>query len=262
MHQSDSLGAKKTPRFSAKMLSYNNALTGLRTMAVQPLRKSGGAGPRMLAGMPTLSPLDTGLATLDRALRTVAGVAHASRPSPAAGLPDAPALSPEARRLAGALMRVNHVGEVCAQALYEAQALTARDPAVRRQMEQAASEEVDHLAWTAQRLQALGARPSLLNPLWYAGAFAMGLAAGRAGDVWSLGFLVETERQVEEHLGGHLDRLPAQDTASRAVVAQMKIDEAAHADHALAAGGAPLPRPLRWLMRGAAKVMTTTAHYV
>ena len=175
---------------------------------------------------------------------------------------DATSLSPSARRLSGALMRVNHVGEVCAQALYEAQALTARSDAVRQQMERAAREETDHLAWTAQRLQALGDRPSLLNPLWYAGAFAIGLAAGRAGDRWSLGFLVETERQVEEHLAGHLDRLPPEDEASRAIVAQMKADEGQHADAAVAAGGATLPAPLRGLMRGAAKLMTTTAHYV
>jgi ubiquinone biosynthesis monooxygenase Coq7 len=213
--------------------------------------------------MATLSPLDNWLAALDNALRTVSGAAHASRPSP--GNADAATVSPlppDAKRLSGALMRVNHVGEVCAQALYEAQALTARSDAVRQQMERAAREETDHLAWTAERLQALGDRPSLLNPLWYAGAFALGLAAGRAGDRWSLGFLVETERQVEEHLAGHLDRLPPEDAASRAIVAQMKIDEAQHADAAEAAGGAKLPRPMRWLMRGAAKVMTTTAHYV
>jgi 3-demethoxyubiquinol 3-hydroxylase len=212
--------------------------------------------------MATLSPLDNCLAALDNALRTISGAAHASRPTPGGTDMGAGPLPPDAKRLSGALMRVNHVGEVCAQALYEAQALTARSEAVRQQMERAAREETDHLAWTSERLQALGDRPSLLNPLWYAGAFAMGLAAGRAGDRWSLGFLVETERQVEEHLAGHLDRLPPQDQASRAIVSQMKTDEAQHADAAVAAGGAPLPAPLRWLMRGAAKVMTTTAHYV
>jgi len=213
--------------------------------------------------MASLSPLDNCLAALDNALRTVSGTAHASRPTPGkARAADGAALPAEAKRLSGALMRVNHVGEVCAQALYEAQALTARSDAVRQQMERAAREETDHLAWTAERLQALGDRPSLLNPLWYAGAFAIGLAAGRAGDRWSLGFLVETERQVEKHLAGHLERLPPEDEASRAIVAQMKTDEAQHADDAVAAGGAPLPPPLRWLMRGAAKVMTTTAHYV
>jgi len=210
--------------------------------------------------MASLSSMDRWLATLDNALRTVSGVAHASRPSPASE--SAGALAPEVKRRSGALMRVNHVGEVCAQALYDAQALAARSPQVRAQMQQASREETDHLAWTAQRLEALGDRPSLLNPLWYAGAFAMGLAAGRAGDAWSLGFLVETERQVEEHLAGHLDRLPVEDEASRAVVAQMKADEARHADSAQAAGGRPLPAPVRWLMRGAARVMTTTAHYI
>jgi 3-demethoxyubiquinol 3-hydroxylase len=212
--------------------------------------------------MATLSKLDNCLATLDNALRTLSGAAHASRPTPGRADTGMTSLPPDAKRLSGALMRVNHVGEVCAQALYEAQALTARSEAVRQQMKHAAREETDHLAWTAERLQALGDRPSLLNPLWYAGAFAMGLVAGRAGDRWSLGFLVETERQVEEHLAGHLDRLPPQDQASRAIVSQMKADEAQHADAAVAAGGAALPAPLRWLMRGAAKVMTTTAHYV
>ncbi len=169
-------------------------------------------------------------------------------------------LTDEERALSGALMRVNHVGEVCAQALYSAQALTTRDEALRRQFEQAAREETDHLAWTEQRLQQLGARQSLLNPLWYAGAFAIGLLAGRAGDRTSLGFLVETERQVERHLQGHLERLPAQDSASRAIVDQMQADEARHADDAQAAGAASLPPPVRWAMRGAAKVMTSTAH--
>jgi ubiquinone biosynthesis monooxygenase Coq7 len=164
------------------------------------------------------------------------------------------------RRLAGALMRVNHVGEVCAQAMYQAQALTARSEALREQMKQAAREEADHLAWTEERLRELNDRPSLLNPLWYAGAFAIGLAAGRAGDRWSLGFVVETERQVEQHLAGHLDRLPAQDAASRAIVARMKEDEAQHGQQAQQAGAAPLPVPLRWAMRAAAMVMTTTAH--
>ena len=164
------------------------------------------------------------------------------------------------RRLAGALMRVNHVGEVCAQAMYQAQALTAGSDALRRQMEQAAREEADHLAWTEERLRELDDRPSLLNPLWYAGAFAIGLAAGRAGDRWSLGFVAETERQVEEHLAGHLDRLPPHDAASRAIVARMKEEEAHHGQQARLAGARPLPLPLRWAMRGAAKVMTTTAH--
>jgi ubiquinone biosynthesis monooxygenase Coq7 len=159
-------------------------------------------------------------------------------------------------------MRVNHVGEVCAQALYTAQALATRDPQLRRQFENAAAEETDHLAWTAGRLGELGDRPSLLNPLWYAGAFGLGLLAGRLGDRVSLGFLVETERQVEAHLQSHLDRLPAGDQASRAIVAQMKADEAGHAQQALAAGAMELPAPAKALMRAAAKVMTTTAHYL
>lgn len=206
--------------------------------------------------------IDSWLVSVDNALRAVTGGVHASRPSPAQGVAAAAPLPPELKQRSGPLMRVNHVGEVCAQALYEAQALTASSPRLRAQMRRAAQEEADHLAWTAQRLQALGDRPSLLNPLWYAGAFAIGLVAGRAGDAWSLGFVVETERQVEEHLAGHLDRLPPEDEASRAIVAQMRADEAAHAEQALAAGATTLPAPLRWLMRGAAKVMTTTAHYV
>jgi len=152
------------------------------------------------------------------------------------------------------------VGEVCAQALYQAQALTARTPELRARMLQAAQEEADHLVWTKQRLDQLQDRPSLLNPLWYAGAFAIGLAAGRAGDAVSLGFVVETERQVEEHLAGHLERLPAHDAASRAIVDQMRQDEARHGQEARQAGAAELPQALQTMMRAAAKVMTTTAH--
>jgi ubiquinone biosynthesis monooxygenase Coq7 len=172
-------------------------------------------------------------------------------------VPDEPA-----RRLSGALMRVNHAGEVCAQALYQAQALTARSEDLREQMLAAARDEVDHLAWTEARLKALGDRPSWLNPLWYAGAFAIGLAAGRLGDQASLGFVVETERRVEAHLASHLERLPAEDAESRAIVAQMKADEARHAEEALAAGATALPAPVQRLMRAAAKVMTTVAHRV
>ncbi len=207
---------------------------------------------------------DAWLASADLALRTLSRSATAARPMPRpsaeAGDDPAPPLTDEQRRLSGALMRVNHVGEVCAQALYAAQALTARTPALRAQMQAAGREETDHLAWTEQRLTELGDRPSLLNPLWYAGAFAIGLVAGRAGERISLGFVVETERQVEAHLAGHLQRLPGADAASRAVVAQMKDDEARHADAAQNAGALRLPAPLRWLMRGAAKVMTRTAH--
>ena len=166
------------------------------------------------------------------------------------------------RREAGALMRVNHVGEVCAQALYSAQALATPDPALRRQFAEAAAEETDHLAWTADRLRELGARQSILNPLWYLGAFGIGLVAGRLGDKASLGFMVETERQVERHLASHLDRLPQADHASRAIVAQMKSDEAGHAIAAERAGAAPLPWPARMAMRLAGRVMTRTAHYL
>ncbi|MDZ5455413.1 2-polyprenyl-3-methyl-6-methoxy-1,4-benzoquinone monooxygenase [Azohydromonas lata] len=213
----------------------------------------------------SLSALDLWLTSLDRALRTVTSSVHAAQPVPAAtgaaaGM-ETP-LSEDEKREAAALMRVNHVGEVCAQALYQAQALTARSAGLRDQMAQAAREEIDHLAWTQQRLDELGARPSLLNPLWYAGAFGIGLLAGRLGDRVSLGFVVETERQVEQHLASHLQRLPQHDTSSRAIVEQMKVDEARHADNALAAGGMELPAPVRGLMHAAAKVMTTTAHYI
>jgi len=208
-----------------------------------------------------LSPLDRVLALADHALRALDGAPQAARPKPVA-LQPGPHLDDAERRHAGALMRVDHVGEVCAQALYSAQALTTSDPNLRRQFERAAGEETDHLAWTAERLQELGARPSLLNPLWYAGAFAIGLVAGRAGDATSLGFLVETERQVERHLDGHLEQLPPGDLDSRAIVAQMKDDEAGHALAAENAGAKRLPAPVRWAMRGAARVMTTTAYYV
>jgi ubiquinone biosynthesis monooxygenase Coq7 len=205
--------------------------------------------------------LDRCLIAADAALRTVSNAAHPGRSAPVPRVAPPP-LDAEEQRLSGALMRVNHVGEVCAQALYQAQALTARSDALRSQMEQAAREEQDHLAWTEKRLRQLGDRPSLLNPLWYAGAFAIGLAAGRAGDRWSLGFVVETERQVEQHLAGHLDRLPANDTASRAIVERMKEEESTHARSAQDAGGTALPAPVRWAMRAAAKLMTTTAHRI
>jgi len=177
--------------------------------------------------------------------------------------PDSEAqMSDSDRRTAGALMRVNHVGEVCAQALYEGQAITTSDDSLRGFYRRSAQEEADHLAWTRQRLKDLGARPSLLNPLWFAGAFALGALAGKLGDRVSLGFTVETERQVEQHLAGHLERLPAEDAASRAIVSAMKDDEAAHADAAQALGAAELPAPVKGLMRAAAWVMTTTAHRI
>lgn len=208
------------------------------------------------------------LGAADSALRTLFAPPQAARANPAQALSDAlqdgtDALSDAERRLSGALMRVNHVGEVCAQALYTSQALVTRDEGLREHLLAASREETDHLAWTRERLEELGDRTSLLNPLWYAGAFGIGLVAGKlGGDPVSLGFVVETERQVESHLDSHLDRLPAQDAASRAIVAQMKEDEARHADEALAAGAAQLPAPVRGLMRAAARVMTTTAHYL
>lgn len=205
--------------------------------------------------------MDRLLGAADSALRTLFAHHRPVRACPT--VPgDETALTLQERRDAAALMRVNHVGEVCAQALYTAQAAATRNPALRRHFEQAAREETDHLAWTRARLEELGDRPSLLNPLWYGGAFALGLLAGRLGDRTSLGFVVETERQVEAHLAGHLDRLPASDHASRAIVAQMKEDEAVHATNAQAAGAMELPAPAKALMRAAAKVMTTTAHYV
>ncbi|MFV0678846.1 2-polyprenyl-3-methyl-6-methoxy-1,4-benzoquinone monooxygenase [Ottowia sp.] len=205
---------------------------------------------------------DRVLSAADSALRTVLAAPKSARPSPVVAQP-APTLSEADKRLSGALMRVNHVGEVCAQALYTAQALGTCDAQLRSQLQAAAREETDHLAWTRERLDQLGDRVSLLNPLWYAGAFGIGLLAGAVGgDRLSLGFVVETERQVEAHLDSHLDQLPAADAASRAIVAQMKADEAAHADAALHAGGTPLPAPVRSLMRAAAKVMTTIAHRI
>lgn len=187
--------------------------------------------------------------------------ARAERPRPLAPTPDG-ALDAAAQRESAALMRVNHVGEVCAQALYSAQALTTRNPVLREHLVHAAQEEEDHLAWTASRIEELRGRTSLLNPLWWGGAFGIGLAAGLAGDEWSLGFVVETERQVEAHLASHLQRLPASDETSRAIVAQMAQDEAAHAAAARAAGGRELPTPIKALMTAAAKVMTATAHRI
>ncbi len=208
-----------------------------------------------------LTPGDRALAVVDHCLRTLAAPARAQRKSPEPQGESQPLTAEEARESA-ALMRVNHVGEVCAQALYTAQALTSRSPELAAKLEAAAQEEVDHLAWTQERIQELGGRPSLLLPLWWAGAFGMGLAAGAAGDDWSLGFVVETERQVEAHLASHLEHLPAGDANSRAIVAQMKVDEAAHADLAQAAGARPLPEPIRQAMRLAARVMTRTAHHL
>ncbi len=207
------------------------------------------------------SAIDDWINAADNALRTLSGSHAAARPTPS------PKVNPEdlnadESRLSASLMRVNHVGEICAQALYNAQLVATRNPALRESFRHAAREETDHLAWTQQRLRELTARPSVLNPLWYAGAFGIGLIAGRIGDGTSLGFVVETEAQVERHLASHLDRLPAADTASRAIVEQMKADEAQHGAQAQQAGAVALPTPVRWAMRAAAKVMTTTAHYL
>ncbi len=198
----------------------------------------------------------------DSALRTLWAEPRASRPTPQAAMAEL-VMNDAERREAAALMRVNHVGEVCAQALYTGQALACQDPALRAKLAEASREETDHLAWTLQRLNDLNDRPSLLNPLWYAGAFAIGYAAGKlGGDRVSLGFVVETERQVEAHLQSHMDKLPAADSASRAIVAQMKADEVAHAQMAQKAGAVELPGPVKALMQGAAKVMTTVAHRI
>ena len=197
----------------------------------------------------------------DRALRTLLGRATTSREVPGTSLPEAQ-LSDAERLDAAGLMRVNHTGEVCAQALYAAQALVARDPATRQSFAQAAREEEEHLAWTQRRLTELNDRVSLLNPLWYAGSFAIGVAAGLAGDRVNLGFVVETERQVEEHLTGHIDRLPAEDARSRAIVVQMRDDEARHGAMAQEAGAAELPGPVKGLMRLAAAVMKTVAYRI
>ena len=206
-------------------------------------------------------PMDTLIIAADAALRTLFAKPRATRACPT--LPDQRTeLSAAEKAESGALMRVNHVGEVCAQALYTAQALATKDQALREHFIKASTEETDHLAWTAQRLDELGARPSLLNPLWYAGAFGLGLLAGRLGDRVSLGFVVETETQVEAHLQSHLSRLPAKDHASRAIVAQMKDDEARHALEARQAGALELPAPIKALMSAAAKVMTTVAQRV
>lgn len=202
--------------------------------------------------------IDALIVSFDRALRTLSGIAQPGRPTPAAQVPEAN-LAEDERRLAGGLMRVNHTGEVCAQALYAAQALVSRDPAVAARFSAAAREEEDHLAWTQQRLAELDARPSLFNPVWYAGSFAIGAVAGLAGDRVNLGFVVETERQVEEHLTTHLDRLPERDQKSRAIVDTMRADEARHGAMAQEAGALSLPLPVPFVMRRAADVMRAVA---
>ena len=205
--------------------------------------------------------LDRLIVSFDRGLRTVLGPNNASRETQAQSVPDTDLREPE-RRHAAALMRVNHTGEVCAQALYQGQALTARNPAARDALERAAAEETEHLAWTGQRIEELGGRRSVLNPVFYAGSFAVGAAAGLLGDRWNLGFLAETERQVVEHLDGHLRDLPPDDRRSRAIVEEMRADEARHATTAVQHGGADLPLPARGLMRLASAVMTRLTYWL
>jgi 3-demethoxyubiquinol 3-hydroxylase len=204
-------------------------------------------------------PADQVLISLDRALRAVFAPVRASRPTPAgAGTP----LDEAERRLSAELMRVNHAGEVAAQGLYHGQALVARDPAIRDLLEKSAREEADHLAWCETRLAELGSRPSLLQPLWYAGSFAIGVIAGLSSDPVSLGFVAETERQVERHLDSHLEQLPAQDQRSRDILTAMRDDEIVHGDNATQSGAVALPAAIRHLMHSTAKVMTTTARWI
>lgn len=205
--------------------------------------------------------LDRLITEFDRALRTLAAPARTTRPLPGADLPEAE-LDEAQRRHIGAMMRINHVGEICAQALYQGQALTCRDPSAREALRDAAVEETEHLNWTASRMSELGSRPSLLNPLWYGGALAIGVTAGMVGDKWNLGFLAETEKQVEAHLQSHLDRLPPADQKSWRILEQMRQDEREHAHAAERLGAAELPAPVRVAMRVASRVMTGVAYYI
>lgn len=197
----------------------------------------------------------------DKALRTVFANAHTVRPVPGESQPEAE-LSDEEKRLAAGLMRVNHCGEICAQALYQGQALMSKDEGIKRALEGAAHEETEHLAWTERRIAELGGRKSLLNPLWYGGSLAIGVIVARFGDGVNLGFLAETERQVEAHLKSHLERLPAQDLRSREIVEQMKVDEVAHAETALDLGAIELPAPVKAAMTATSKIMTGVAYWV
>lgn len=209
-----------------------------------------------------LTPLDRLLSSANNALRTVAAPAgRSARKNPAEHIIDAD-LGADERSHAAGLMRVNHAGEVAAQALYQGHAAVARDKDIERQLQQAADEEFDHLAWCEQRIQELGEDVSRLSPLWYAGAFAIGAASGILGDKWSMGFIAETEKQVCDHLDNHLDSLPEGDARSRAIIEQMRDEEEEHGDNAVAAGAAELPAPVRRLMRVTAKVMTKTAYWV
>ncbi len=209
-----------------------------------------------------MSPIDRLILEFDTALRSVVGGANAHRPTPGSEAGANTALDVAERKHAAGLMRVNHVGEVCAQALYQSQKLVARNPEIQAMLEHSRQEELDHLAWCETRLLELGSHTSYLNPLWYAGSFVIGLAAGLAGDKWSLGFVSETEKQVENHLESHLEKLPKEDQRSRAIVDQMRIDEIAHGQAAKNAGGANLPEPIQKIMQAMSKVMTTTAYKI
>ena len=206
--------------------------------------------------------IDRFIIEFDTALRSVVGGAHAHRPTPGLDTPLSSLLDVKEREHAAGLMRVNHVGEVCAQALYQAQKLVARNPEIQQMLDHSGREEMDHLAWCETRLQELGSHTSYLNPIWYAGSFAIGLAAGLAGDKWSLGFVAETEKQVENHLEDHLEKLPTEDQRSRAIVDQMRMDEIEHGQAAISAGGAVLPESIKKFMQTISKVMTTTAYKI
>ena len=209
-----------------------------------------------------MSPIDRLILEFDTALRSVVGGANAHRPIPGSDAGSNSALDAAERKHAAGLMRVNHVGEVCAQALYQSQKLVARNPEIQEMLDHSGQEEMDHLAWCETRLQELGSHTSYLNPIWYAGSFAIGLAAGLAGDKWSLGFVAETEKQVENHLESHLEKLPKEDQRSRAIVNQMRVDEIAHGQAAKNAGGVNLPEPIQKIMQAMSKVMTTTAYKI
>jgi 3-demethoxyubiquinol 3-hydroxylase len=209
-----------------------------------------------------MTPIDRFIIEFDTALRSVVGGANAGRPTPGVESGANAALDSDQRKHAAGLMRVNHVGEVCAQALYQSQKLVARDSQIKEMLDHSGQEEMDHLAWCETRLKELGSHTSYLNSLWYAGSFAIGLAAGLAGDKWSLGFVAETEKQVENHLASHLKTLPEEDHRSRAIVDQMRLDEIEHGQAALHAGGVTLPEPIQKVMQAMSKVMTTTAYKI
>ncbi|MBU3623365.1 2-polyprenyl-3-methyl-6-methoxy-1,4-benzoquinone monooxygenase [Polynucleobacter sp. AP-Latsch-80-C2] len=206
--------------------------------------------------------MDRLIIEFDTALRSVVGGANAQRSTPGSEHNSKSVLDAQERKHAAGLMRVNHVGEVCAQALYQSQKLVARNPQIQEMLSHSGQEEMDHLAWCETRLQELGSHTSYLNPFWYAGSFAIGLAAGLAGDKWSLGFVAETEKQVENHLESHLEKLPQEDHRSRAIVEQMRVDEIEHGQAALQAGGAVLPEPIQKMMQIMSKVMTSTAYKI